>query len=581
MNNAFLKNTVYIFIILGAVLFYFIFIFKASSLINGVRYFNLFDDAMISMRYAKNFAEGNGLVWNPGEQVEGYTNFFWVMIMSLFHFIPVDQSKISLAVSLTGAVILILNILVVKSVSKKISNNSFFVTSSAMFFTAFYFGLIFWTLRGMETGLLTLLVNYSLLLIFRLQENISGHHLLMLAVSLVLILLTRSDTIILALYLAATCALTITDSKVKTASILLLVISGTLISQTAFRLVYYDDFLPNTYYLKLGGIPLSDRLYRGTDTFLSIFSARILPFVLPVIIYFFNSNKDPERKNFFILSGLFLLTCLYSLFVGGDSWEWMPYTNRFITVGMPALIILFCCSVRFLFLKYRRQKVFLISSLIIIIYLLVLCLFTDRKPEYEFIEGKNWIGQNLFFALAALYLMTFIVIIFLQIKNAGSNKTLRFLRLANLFSFLLIVMLIVNGYSFFSWREKNAVFTEQDNYNSYLGCMLKNKTDFDVRVADSWAGNSAYFSGRYSIDLLGKMDKHIAKQNPNHGFFLPGHSKWDYAYSIKTYKPDLIMNINPDYITPEIKQILDSNYELTSKGFYILKGSSKFDRNFF
>ncbi len=33
------------------------------------------DDAFISFRYARHLVEGHGLVWNPGERVEGYTNF--------------------------------------------------------------------------------------------------------------------------------------------------------------------------------------------------------------------------------------------------------------------------------------------------------------------------------------------------------------------------------------------------------------------------------------------------------------------------------------------------------------------------
>ena len=39
----------------------------------------LTDDAFISFRYARNLLEGHGLVFNPGERVEGYTNFLWVM----------------------------------------------------------------------------------------------------------------------------------------------------------------------------------------------------------------------------------------------------------------------------------------------------------------------------------------------------------------------------------------------------------------------------------------------------------------------------------------------------------------------
>ena len=37
------------------------------------------DDAFISFRYARNLLEGHGLVFNPGEYVEGYSNFLWVL----------------------------------------------------------------------------------------------------------------------------------------------------------------------------------------------------------------------------------------------------------------------------------------------------------------------------------------------------------------------------------------------------------------------------------------------------------------------------------------------------------------------
>ena len=38
------------------------------------------DDAYISLRYAENWANGYGPVFNPGERVEGYTNFLLVAI---------------------------------------------------------------------------------------------------------------------------------------------------------------------------------------------------------------------------------------------------------------------------------------------------------------------------------------------------------------------------------------------------------------------------------------------------------------------------------------------------------------------
>jgi len=40
------------------------------------------DDAYISYRYAQNLVEGHGLVYNPGEYVEGYTNFLWTLLLA-------------------------------------------------------------------------------------------------------------------------------------------------------------------------------------------------------------------------------------------------------------------------------------------------------------------------------------------------------------------------------------------------------------------------------------------------------------------------------------------------------------------
>lgn len=46
-----------------------------------VRSFTI-DDAYISYRYARNLARGLGLVYNPGERIEGYTNFLWTVLLA-------------------------------------------------------------------------------------------------------------------------------------------------------------------------------------------------------------------------------------------------------------------------------------------------------------------------------------------------------------------------------------------------------------------------------------------------------------------------------------------------------------------
>ena len=43
----------------------------------------LCDDAFISFRYARNLLKGHGLVFNPDEYVEGYSNFLWTLELTL------------------------------------------------------------------------------------------------------------------------------------------------------------------------------------------------------------------------------------------------------------------------------------------------------------------------------------------------------------------------------------------------------------------------------------------------------------------------------------------------------------------
>src|SRR6266849_8258749 len=58
------------------------FIFRTSLVVDGRRVFCLFDDAMISMTYARNLVEGHGLNWaRQGAPVEGFTHPLWTALM--------------------------------------------------------------------------------------------------------------------------------------------------------------------------------------------------------------------------------------------------------------------------------------------------------------------------------------------------------------------------------------------------------------------------------------------------------------------------------------------------------------------
>ena len=74
-------------------------------------YFSVFtvDDAYISYRYAENFAKGDGLVFNKGEYVEGYTNFLWLVINAAFMKAKLAPEWTSNMIGITsGALILVI-----------------------------------------------------------------------------------------------------------------------------------------------------------------------------------------------------------------------------------------------------------------------------------------------------------------------------------------------------------------------------------------------------------------------------------------------------------------------------------------
>src|SRR5215207_3462307 len=61
------------------------------------------DDAYISYRYAFNLIGGHGLVFNPGERVEGYTNLLYVLLMVPLAWLAGPERLYPLSVALNFA----------------------------------------------------------------------------------------------------------------------------------------------------------------------------------------------------------------------------------------------------------------------------------------------------------------------------------------------------------------------------------------------------------------------------------------------------------------------------------------------
>jgi len=93
-------------------------------------------------------------------------------------------------------------------------------------------------------------------------------------------------------------------------------------------------------------------------------------------------------------------------------------------------------------------------------------------------------------------------------------------------------------------------------------------------IAVTWAGAIPYFSNRYTVDLLGKNDRRIAREEvrmvpsvAKYTDFLPGHMKRNYAYSIGVLKPDVIVQLWKS--AAEAGDRLRADYEVVRFGKFI------------
>jgi arabinofuranosyltransferase len=454
-------------ILISAAIFYLAFIGGTSFIVNNERYFTLVDDAMISMRYAQHLAQGHGLTWNTGAvPVEGFTNLGWMMYMAFLHLFPIPASKISLAVMLTSLAILLANIFIVYKIAKILLPESNYAPAIAALVTAFYFPLVFWSLRGMEVGLLTLLVNSSFLLAVTKNKTI------LISILLAIAILVRMDALIsttlIALYLFA---------KNKRGAITpAAVIIATTFAILWFQKTYFGDFLPTTYYQKVTGFSTLERVQQGFLVFNQFATGDTLFLFLFSLagLYFYKLQRNHEAL---LLLGIFVAQCAYSIYVGGDYAE--PETNaanRFITQGMPALIILF---------SWMTSR--------------ILADLTTAQPQLTFARSK----VNLAIPLA------------------------------------LGVLAIISGEAWFNYAIDNAPLLKADIRRVKLGLHIAKNTSPEAVIAVHAAGQIPYYSERATIDLLGLNDPVVAK-GLGHGEFYPGHNKWDYDYSIGQLQPDLI-----------------------------------------
>jgi hypothetical protein len=302
-----------------------------TLVVDGTRYFWLNDDMMVSMRYARSLAEGQGLVFNPGERVEGYSNPLWTLVMAAVHRLPLSTAHVSLAVLVVNAGLGLAVLLLADRLCRRLDPHAGWGRAAALLGLAFSMDLAFWAVKGFETTLLTVLFLASLAGVLGDAERGSLRPLTILPLGL--LPLVRSD----ALHVWAAAGLVaLALVRPRRRTLLLLGLSLLpLLAHLLWRHAYYGQWLPNTYYLKVSGQP--DRLELGARYLLRFAADYGVALVLAALGVL--AARDARRRWLLATAGL---GAAYVLAVGGDM---LPF-GRFLAHLVPVVIVLAALAAR-------------------------------------------------------------------------------------------------------------------------------------------------------------------------------------------------------------------------------------------
>lgn len=313
-------------------------------------YLNRFmhDDAFISFRYALNLATGEGLVWNPGDYVEGYTNFLWTLLMSAairFGLDPVPVSQALGLLSLLGTLVFAYRLVVFITRSDLAAVLVVLLLGTNFTFSSYATG-------GLETQFQTFLIVTTVYYSLKIgtDQRWAARRLIALSLLYAAALLTRLDSAAALvppflwvswrlLRSAASNALPL--SKVIAWLLPVVIVVGAWLN---WKFLYYGDLLPNSFYSKATASVTSAS--RGLVYIGYFFLSYVLfPFVL---IAPFRAKKISFPPSMRLLAAILVTWSVYVIGVGGDFMEF-----RFLVPVMPFGMMFLVC----LIMSFRRQAV--------------------------------------------------------------------------------------------------------------------------------------------------------------------------------------------------------------------------------
>jgi len=320
----------------------------ASVVIDHLRYYYLDDDQMISMRYARNLVDGMGLVWNAGDHVEGYTNLGWVLVMAAVHALGVPERLTSLVVELINVALAAWVIALADRLLRQLSNPPAWLRAVALVTLALSIDLVYWAINGFETTLLTAVFLWALSrAIDDAERGACSAWTFLLAGFLPII---RSDAADLTAIVAIVAFALGARRRLWALGLSVL----PLVLHLGFRVGYYGDWLPNTYYLKVAG---RTGLFRSGLGYLKGFAAAYP--ALTVLACAATVTTDNRRVR--VLLGSLLVVVLHVMAVGADMFQ----HHRFVAPVLPVLVVLAATGVSASADRRTLAAVLLVSTLMV------------------------------------------------------------------------------------------------------------------------------------------------------------------------------------------------------------------------
>lgn len=316
----------------------------AACVVHASTYPFLVDDAYIYFRYAKNWVDGLGPVFNAGEAVEGYTGFLWLAWLRVAMGVGLRPESAAFALGWTCSALTLVTIY--RAWRRWFPDRPAAHALIAPALLAVHRTFVAWSSGGLETALFTFLVTIGWAR--RLEERHEPDWFPWSGLFFAAATLTRLEgALFFGLTLAAEAGLALRDPRAGTPrpvrsarlAIGLALFAAPVIAHLLWRHHFYGAWLPNTFHAKVPGT----RFEVGLPYLATFLIEHAAFLVLPIVLAGVIRPGDAGRRAHVAFA--WFVVCVYMLYiaaVGGDHFE---YRLLHPILPIVALLVADGCSV--------------------------------------------------------------------------------------------------------------------------------------------------------------------------------------------------------------------------------------------